>query len=330
LAIRLSTMSTCSHGDARVRELNECVVVVTPRTFDADLRRQLAERVSEVRYVPGPLAADELAEALADADAVIAGLDELSSKVFSHAPRLKVVARYGVGLDSVDLDAARRHGVTVTFTPDANANAVAELTVGFMFLLCRRLVPALATVQGGGWRPLGGFELQGRTLGLLGLGRIGSLVAHKAAALGMRVVGCDPYVDHSPVELVSLSELASTSDFISLHAPLTEETRQLVGGSFLGVTKRGAFLINTARGELVDETALLWALDEGLLAGAALDVLAVEPPPPDHPLRNRNDVLVTPHLAAHTLEATSAMSRAALDDVLAVLSGCPPRFAVPG
>ncbi|HZO96783.1 MAG TPA: NAD(P)-dependent oxidoreductase [Gaiellaceae bacterium] len=314
---------------ARRRPLGECVVVVTPRSFGAgepSLRSELERAVSEVRYRPGPLAAAALAEAVADADGLLAGLDEVSEEVFRRAPRLRVVARYGVGVDRVDLEAARRHGVAVTVTPGANANAVAELAVALVLALARPLVTGRERVRGGEWPALSGFEVAGRTLGLLGAGRIGSLVAAKAAALGMRVVAHDPFVERAPAELVGLDALAAESDFLSLHAPLTDATRGIVGRDLLARMKEGAALVNTARGELVDEAALLWALDHGPLRAAALDVLAEEPPPPGHPLLARDDVLVTPHMGPHTAEATSAMGRTALADLLAVLSGRPPRF----
>ena len=311
-----------------MRPLNSCVVVVTPRSFDDEQRSHLAEQLGEVRYHPGPLRAEELAEAVADADGLIAGLDDVSEEVFARASRLRVVARYGVGLDSVDLRAAAEHGVTITVTPGANANAVAELAVAFLFVLARPVIGAIDRVRQGEWPALRGVELQGRTLGLIGVGRIGSLVALKAAALGLRVVAYDPNVADSSAELVDLPTLAEASDFVSLHLPLTHETRGMVDRSFLAQLKPGALLINTARGELIDEGALLWALDEGPLAGAALDVLVDEPAPVDHPFRTRRDVLLTPHLGSATTEATAAMSQIAADEVLAVLSGRRPRFAV--
>jgi D-3-phosphoglycerate dehydrogenase len=313
-----------------LRALRECVVVVTPRSFGMEapeLRAELEGRVGEARYRPGPLGAGELADAVADADGVLAGLDEVTAAVFARAPRLRVVARYGVGVDRVDLEAARRHGVTVTCTPGANANAVAELTIALLFALARPLTAGRDRVLRGEWPSMRGVELSGRTLGLLGVGRIGSLVAVKAAGLGMRVIAHDPFVGSSSVELVDLDGLAA-ADFLSLHAPLTEATRGIVDRTLLGRMKEGSALVNTARGELVDEQALLWALDHGPLRAAAVDVLAEEPPAPGHPLLGRDDVLVTPHMGPHTAEATTAMGRLALDDLLTVLSGGTPRYPV--
>jgi D-3-phosphoglycerate dehydrogenase / 2-oxoglutarate reductase len=223
--------------------------------------------------------------------------------------------------------------VTVTITPGANANAVAEMTIALVLAAARRLMSAHHRVNSGEWPAMNGGEVAGRVLGLIGLGRIGALVAAKARALDLRVIAHDPCVSNEwatacGAALVELETLATESDFLSLHAPLTEETRGIVSRWLVERLKPGAVLVNTARGELVDEEALLWGLDEGPLAAAALDVLAVEPPPPDHPLLGRQDVLVTPHMAAHTPEAETAMGRAALAELLAVLSGREPRFPV--
>ncbi|MFZ2058992.1 MAG: phosphoglycerate dehydrogenase [Acidimicrobiales bacterium] len=325
-------MTSAAHARQVGRSLAECVVVVTPRSFgmdDPSLRSELEQAVAEVRYRPGPLAATELERAVADADGLLAGLDEVSAQVLAGAPRLRVVARYGVGVDRVDLDAAARSGVTVTATPGANSNAVAELTLGLLFALARPLVTGRDRARAGEWPALRGVELAGRVLGLIGVGRIGSLVAGKAAALGMRVLAHDPnVVANDAATITDLGTLAAESDFLSLHVPLTSETRGMIDKRFLGSLKPGAVLVNTARGELVDESALLWALEEGPLRAAALDVLADEPPRAGHPLLGREDVLVTPHIGPHTAEATTAMGRMAVDELLAVLSGRSPRFAV--
>jgi len=322
-------MTGTATAQAPPRALSECVVLVTPRSFglhEPSLRSELEGQVGEARYRAGPLSAIELAEAVGDADGLLAGLDEVTEEVFSRAPRLRVVARYGVGVDRVDLEAARRHGVTVTITPGANANAVAELTLTLILALARPIVAGRDRVRAGEWPAMSGVEIAGRTLGLLGLGRIGSLVAAKAAALGMRVLAHDPFVPEAAVELVELDTLARESDFLSLHAPLTDVTRGIVDRALLERMKDGAVLVNTARGELLDEEALVWALDHGPLRAAALDVLAEEPPRRQHPLTGRDDVLVTPHMSPHTAEATTAMGRMALDELLAVLAGRAPNF----
>jgi D-3-phosphoglycerate dehydrogenase / 2-oxoglutarate reductase len=311
------------------------VVLVTPRSFresDSAAVARLEEAVDEVRYndLGRPLSAVELRDRLADVDGLLAGLDAVDGSALEAAPRLRVVARYGAGVDNVDLQAAARRGVAVTNTPGANAGAVAEWTLLLMLAMCRPLMAADRAVREGRWPVLRGRELSARTVGLLGLGRVGERVAAGVAGLGGHVLAHDPYLPAPPVgvELVELDELARRSEVLSLHAPLTCATRGVVGADLLSSLPPGAVLVNTARGELIDEAALLAALETGPLAAAALDVLAEEPPPADHPLLGRDDVLITPHAAPHTAEATEAMARAAVDDLLAVLEGREPRFAI--
>jgi D-3-phosphoglycerate dehydrogenase len=308
---------------------------VTPRSLAADPSscEQLVRSVAQVRSRPGPLGPDELATALSGVDAVLAGLDRFDESVFARTPELRVVARYGAGVDNVDLTAAARHGVVVTNTPGANANAVAELTIGLLFALARPLLQGAKAARAGRWSAPRGFELAGRTLGLVGLGAVGRRVATKASALGCRVIACDPLVDEAVAraagaELAPLERVVAAADVLSLHAPLTAETRDLVDLRLLGAMQPGAALINTARGELVVEEDLVSALDEGRLRAAALDTLREEPPSPEHPLLGRDDVIVTPHIAGQTEEAVAEMAREAIDDLLAVLSGRPPSHPV--
>jgi D-3-phosphoglycerate dehydrogenase len=313
------------------RPPSESVVLVTPRSLAADPSScaQLERSVAQVRTRPGPLGPDELVEALRGADAVLAGLDQFDATVFERTPGLRVVARYGAGVDNVDLAAAARHGVVVTNTPGANANAVAELTIALLFALARHLLQGADAVRSGRWGAPRGFEVAERTLGLVGLGAVGRRVATKASALGCHVVACDPVVDDDDAraagaELAELERIVAAADVLSLHAPLTAETRNMVDRELLGAMKPGAVLINTARGELVVEEDLVRALDEGRLRAAALDTLREEPPSPQHPLLDRDDVIVTPHIAGQTEEAVEEMAREAIDDLLAVLSGRPP------
>ena len=303
----------------------DATVLVTARSFL--LRRALEGAVREVRYndLGRPLAAGELRERLEGVQGVLAGLDEVDASVLA-TPGLRVVARHGVGVDRVDLAAAERHGVTVTNTPGANAAAVAELTVALMLLLCRPVLQAERTVRAGEWPVLSGSELGNRTVGLLGAGHVGSRVARALEALGCTVLAHDPAREDS----VPLEGLLPRAEVLSLHLPLTAATRGIVGDELLGRLPEGALLVNTARGELVDETALLRALDSGRVAAAALDALADEPPPPGHPLTGRDDVIVTSHIGGHTAEAREAMGRQAMADLLAVLDGRPPRHRVVG
>jgi D-3-phosphoglycerate dehydrogenase / 2-oxoglutarate reductase len=313
-------------------------VLVTARSFGRaapELRQRLEDAVAEVRYNERgrPLDAAELREALVGVDGVIAGTERFDEAALSAAPRLRAIARYGVGTDGVDLAAAAERGIVVTNTPGANSEAVAELAIGLMFALARRIPQQSAAARAGSWRPVQGIQLAGRTVGLLGLGRVGAAVARRAAALGCEVVGFDPAVDAGEARamgarLATAAEVAAESEFLSLHLPVTAETTDQVDAGFLAGMRDGAFLLNTGRGELVVERDLLEALERGALAGAALDTLREEPPAPDHPLLARDDVIVTPHAGAQTAEAGAAMGGLALDDLLAVLGGRPPRHPV--
>ena len=317
---------------------SDAAVLVTSRSFGRaapGLRRELEAAVAEVRYneLGRPLGPDELREALAGVDGVIAGVERFDDSAISAAPRLRAIARHGTGTDGVDLAAARRRGIVVTNTPGANSEAVAELAIGLMFALARRIPQQHAETRAGSWRAVQGVQLAGRTVGLLGLGRVGTAVARRAAALGCEVIGFDPAVAPGEaramgVRLATTEEVAAGADFMSLHLPVTAETTDLVDAALLAAMRPVAYLVNTGRGELVVERDLLEALERGALAGAALDTLREEPPPPDHPLLGRDDVIVTPHAGAQTAEAGAAMGRLALDDLLAVLDGRPPRHPV--
>ena len=307
-------------------------VLVTPRSFrgaDAGAVERLERAVAEVRYndLGRPLTGHELAQRLDGVDGLLAGLDEIGAEVFEAASRLRVIARYGVGIDRIDLDAAAQHGVVVTTTPGANAAAVAELTLTLMLALCRELPRAEREVRDGGWPTLAGRELGSMTVGLLGLGRVGRRVALLLRGHGAEILAHDPYAEPQPgMRMVGRDELVAASDILSLHVPATSETTGMVDRELLGKLRDGALLVNTARGALIDEDALLWALDEGPLAAAALDALAQEPPYAGHPLIGRADVIVTPHIGGQTAEARAAMARVAVDELLTVLDGHQPRF----
>lgn len=321
-----------------MRSLAETIVLVTPRSFGVDdppVRAELEAAVGEVRYnrLGRPLQSNELAAELSDVDGLIAGLDQIDRTVFAASPRLRVIARYGVGVSNVDLAAAAEHGVVVTNTPGVNAEAVAELAIGLIFALSRSLPAAAQATQTGAWPSMHGIEVRGKTVGILGLGAIGKAVARRAVGLGCTVLAHDPYVDAAAVaglgvRLASQAEVVAQADFLSLHLPAMAESHGLVNRDFLARMRKGSYLVNTARGELVVEVDLLQALEAGHLQGAALDTLRQEPPDPNHPLLHRPDVIVTPHLGARTVEATAAMGRTAVRELLAVLSGETPRFAV--
>jgi D-3-phosphoglycerate dehydrogenase len=310
-------------------DLKNCRVLVTPTTFgfyDEQLRKDLEEAVGEVIYnrLGRPLRSDELRELLPGCNGFIAGLDRVDCAALETADRLQVIARYGVGVDNVDLQAAAKKGIKVTNTPKANAASVAELTIGLLLSLARSIPEAAGLVREGKWPRLHGKTLEGKIIGLVGFGTVGKEVARRLQFWNSTLLAFDPFGDQDVarslnVQLVELGELIRESDFISLHAPLLAETQHMVNAEFLLRMKRGASLVNTARGELVNEEALLFALDSGQLAGAALDVYTQEPPTADSPLRRHPRLISTPHCGAHTDGAANCMGREAVQDCLAVL-----------
>ncbi|WP_038072227.1 hydroxyacid dehydrogenase [Thermus scotoductus] len=267
---------------------------------------------------------ESLRKMLAEATALIVrNRIRVDGALLEGAPRLRVVGRLGTGLDNVDQEALRARNVVLVYAPGANALGVAEYVLAALFHLARNLPRA---AQGGDRLALGGFELAGKTLGLVGLGEVGLRVAQRARALGMRVVGYDPLrkpweaaLEGAGVELLPLEAVFSEAHFLSLHAPPTPETRGLVNRRTLARMRPGAYLINTARGELVDHGALYEALREGHLAGAVLDVTHPEPLPEDHPLRGLETCLITPHIAGLTREAQARVGERVVQGVLEVL-----------
>lgn len=318
--------------------LRDCRVLVTPTSFgksDPSLRRDLEAQVGEVVYnsTGKPLKATELESLICGFDGYIAGLDEINAAVLAAADRLRVIARYGVGVDQVDLQAAASRGVIVTNTPGANSSAVAELAVGLMLALARSIPQASEGTKAGGWPRLNGFSLEGKTVGLFGLGAIGKEVVRRLAGFGCEIIAYDVMPDRDfaaahRVRLLPADELLAEADFLSLHCPVVPATRGMVNAAFLETVKPGAFLINTARGELVDEPCLREALESGRLRGAALDVYSQEPPGGENPLLELPQVIATPHIGSHADGATNAMGRMALADCLAVLRGEAPCFPV--
>ena len=281
------------------------------------------------------LSPDELVAAIGDYDALVVRSEtRVTEAVIAAGRRLKVVARAGIGVDNIDLDAATRAGIAVVNAPIGNTVAAAEHTMALMLALARNVPQAYASMKAGEWRRSAfmGIEVRNKTLGIIGLGRVGSEVARRAAAFGMRLIAYDPFV--SPdlaarlgVAVMSLEELLPQADFVTLHTPLTAGTHHLISAPRLALMKPGARLINVARGELVDDDALLDALAGERLAGAALDVFANEPPG-DLPLLEHPRLLATPHLGASTEEAQREVAIEAAEQALAVLDGRPARNTV--
>lgn len=276
-----------------------------------------------------------LNEEIVDADAlVVRSATKVTADLLEHAKSLRVVGRAGVGVDNVDLEAATRHGVVVMNTPGGSATSVAEQAVGLLVSLARRIPQADASMKRGAWekKKLTGTELHGKTLGLVGLGRIGSEVARLARAFEMDVVAYDPYVparlaQEQGVKLMKLDELLATSDFISLHTAATPETHHLINAETLAKTKAGVRIINCARGELVKEDDLLQALETGHVAGAALDVFEKEPPT-DSRLVAHPNVIATPHIAGSTDEALEIVGISIAEQIRDYLRLGVPRNAV--
>jgi D-3-phosphoglycerate dehydrogenase len=265
---------------------------------------------------------------------VVRGRTRVTAQVFEAAPALHVVGRAGVGVDNIDLEAARAHGVIVVNAPAATSQAVAELAIGLALALARAVPRADAALKQGHWlkKELMGIEISGKQLGVIGMGNIGSAVARRAAALGMAVLGYDPLIPAEEIEQrgarpVSLPELYAASDFISIHIPLTPETRGLLDRHAFTQMKPGVRIICTARGGIIDEVALLEALGSGQVAGAALDVFSQEPPGLTSLVAHPN-VIATPHIGAQTGEAQARAASDIASEVLAALAGQPLRWRV--
>jgi D-3-phosphoglycerate dehydrogenase len=294
----------------------------------------LAEQGAEVEVKTG-LPADELKAIVRDFDALVVRSEtKVTKAVFASAERLKVVGRAGVGVDNIDLDAATEKGVVVVNAPTGNIISAAEHAIALMLALARHIPEATASLRSGKWERSRflGLEVRGKTLGVIGLGQVGSEVARRARGLEMRVLAYDPFVPEERarglgVELVSKDRLIRESDFISVHTTLTEGTKSLIGEKELRAMKPAARVINTARGGIINETALEKALREGWIAGAAIDVFEKEPVT-DHPLFKADNIVVTPHLGASTAEAQERVAVDVAEQVLAVLAGEPARYAV--
>lgn len=318
--------------------LKESRVLVTSTSYgrnDPRLKTELESLVGEVIYNPvgKPLASEEVAKLLRGVDGYIAGLDTIDAAALQSADKLKVISRYGVGYDKVDLETSKQKKIVVTNTPGANSVSVAELTIVLMLSLARHIPEAVEAVQQGKWPRFSGISLEDKTIGILGLGAIGKQLAHRLAGFNCRILAHDPFANADyarahQIELISQEDLLASSDFVSLHLPLLKETRGMVNGKFLAKMKKGSFLLNTARGELVNEKDLLAALQSGHLRGAGLDAIQDEPPDPSNPLLTLPQVIVTPHLGAQTDGATSNMGWMAMKDCLAVLRDEEPEFRV--
>ncbi len=282
----------------------------------------------DIDYREGISRAD-LLKVIADYDAIITrSRTQVDEELLAAAPGLKVVGRGGVGVDNIDMDAASRRGVIVLNAPESNNVSAAELAIALMLAAARGLARSDRLVRQGVWdRKFLGREVKGATLGIVGMGRIGSLVARRAQGLGMSVVVYDPYLARARgealgVELLdSLPELLKRSGFLTVHTPLTDETRGMIGSEQLALLPAGAVVVNAARGGIIDEAALVQALDSGHVFAAGLDVFVLEPPTVDHPLLQRDDVVLTAHLGANTAEAQARVGEEIVDRTVLALRG---------
>lgn len=307
----------------------------------------LLAEVGELVF-PEPQNAAGILALIGDCDALVVRNTKITRAILEAAPRLRVVGRHGVGYDTVDIVSASALGIPVVYTPAANTESVAEIAVGFILMLGRRIHRAHAAMQSGRLLSetvtlsvmaqrsgLANFDLWGKTLGIVGVGRVGSSVARKMiAAFNMRVLGYDPYLDANVLagygveKLERLEDMLPRCDFVSLHCPGGAETHRMIDSARLACMKPGAYLVNTARGTVMDESALVAALERGHLGGAALDVFDPEPPTPDNPLLHMENVIVTPHFCAMTEESLYNMGVTVAQGVCDVLAGCQPRFMV--
>lgn len=271
------------------------------------------------------------------ADGLIVVSEPISARVIAQLGRCRVIARFGVGVDTIDVEAATAAGIQVTNVPGASAEEVSDHTLAMLLALARRLPAFDAAVREGIWSyraaGTGVHRLRTQVVGVVGLGRIGRTVASKAALIGLTVIAYDPHASAkafaaASATSVGLGELLGRSDYVSIHAPLTAESRNLIGARELALMKPSAYLINVARGEIIDQEALFGALRSRSIAGAGLDVLAQEPPDPDDPLLALPNVLLSPHAAHYSEESLEEVRQTAVDDVVRVLAGQPPRHPV--
>jgi len=314
------------------------LVAITDHVF-ADLgqeREMLAAAGHELRFGTNAATPDEVARAVEGADAVLNCYAQIPPDLTRSMRGCRIIARYGIGLDTIDVDAATSAGIIVTNVPDYCIDEVSDHALALVLALGRGVARLDRAVRAGRWSPMDAaplHRLRGRTLGLVGFGRIAQALATKAGAVGLRVVAHDPFVADEAIagggaEPVDLATLLAAAHIVSLHAPLTPETHHLIGPRELAAMPAGALLVNTSRGGLVDLAALHEALASGHLGGAALDVLEDEPPAPDDPLLARPDVVVTPHASFYSEESVAELQRKATEQVIEALAGRVPPYTV--
>ena len=306
------------------------VIAITENIFPTlDPAKAALARLDPTLRMAKSTSAEDILEVARDADAILVTYAKLTADLINQLTRCKAIGRFGLGVDNIDLPACKAKGIAVNYVPDYCIREVSDHTMAMLLALIRKIPLSNKVVQAGRWEmpvvvPI--RRIEGTVLGLLGFGNIPRLVAPKAQAFGMKVIAFDPYAKPelfkaAGVESVDLDTLFKTSDYISVHAPHTPQTRGMVNTEAFGKMKKGAYIVNTARGPLIDEPAMIAALDSGHLGGAALDVVAVEPLAKDSPLLGRDNVVITPHTAFYSIEALDELQSKCASDVARVLSG---------
>lgn len=309
-------------------------VLLTTTSFQdtpGEHHQMLADAGYELVCRRGPLTEEQMLADVGEIDAFLCGDDAITQAVIDKAlPRLKVISKYGIGLDKIDTEYATSKKIPILFTPGVNHTTVSEHTFALLLGLERKLVEEANYVKSGQWKRLTGHEIMGKTMAIVGLGRIGKEVATRARAFGMNVIGYDIYWDdkfaeaHQIERVTDMDELASRADVISLHTNLSEETREMINARRIALMKPTTIILNCARGELVDTAAMVEALNSDKLGGYGTDVLDVEPPPADHPLLSAKNCLITPHIGSRTYESVGRQAGMAATNLILFLNGEKP------
>jgi D-3-phosphoglycerate dehydrogenase len=282
----------------------------------------------EITRERGPLTEQRMLELAGDFDAFLCGDDAITRAVLEKSlPRLKVISKYGIGLDKIDVPATKEFEIPVLFTPGVNHMTVAEHTFGLLIGLTKHIVTTAAAARNGEWLRLTGHEIYEKTMGIIGLGRIGKEVAVRARAFDMKVIAFDPYWDgefaakHDITRCATMDEVLTQADVVSLHCNLTDETRGMINTDKIAEMRDGVVILNCARGEIVETADMVTALNSGKLGGYGTDVLDVEPPPADHPLLSAKNCIVTPHIGSRTYESVPRQAMKSLNNLINALSG---------
>lgn len=305
-------------------------VLITSRSFGkiGDSAKKILEDAGiEINNISVGFDQAHFEKIIPEYDALIIGAHDFSEADMERCPNLKIICKHGVGLDNIHVNKAKELGIAVCNAPGTNSNAVADLALGLMLSVCRKISHSAALVREGVWKSHIGEDVCGKTLGLLGFGAIAKGVARRARGFGMKILAYDPFVTQLPeefegwVELCDMDKVITSCDILSVHIPLTPETKNTISTAELAKMKQGSYVINTARGGIVNEMALYEALKSGHLNGAAMDVVESEPMTPDHPLLSLDNVVVTPHIAMYSKEAINAVSLICAENVVACLTG---------